>query len=885
LATLWGEVGFRPQFGKTKETALPDPNLPNPDPDSNRPDEEISAGPLPPLGVGQPPADLALPRRIDLHCHSDASNIAGEAVLKVIGCPESYSRPQDVYAQALRRGMDFVTLTDHDSIAGALRIAQMPGVIIGEELTCWFPEDHCKIHLLVYGIEQRDHDQLQALASDIYRVAEYLEAGRIAHSVAHPIYRQNDKLERWHIERLLLLFKGFECLNGAHSRLHRDAFEPLLDGLTRQQIWHFAETHSLRPRWSEPWVKARTAGSDDHGLLNIGRTWTQFPPRTQTVQDVLDCLRRGACAPGGESGSSAKLAHTFYGVGVRYYTNQMMSPRQEPNAVTQALQTIVGQRAAPSKRKLASYLVRGKLRRMTARLRHPLTPAPAPRGASLVARAFLDSARRHFHQHPALRDALDRGLPPLGEHDEMFALISDVNRDVSAAVVAAFAEALSGSPSFTGIFDATAAAMLHQFVLLPYYFAVFHQNKERHLLRRITRIDRPLDERSLRVGLFTDTLDDVNGVGRFIRDMGAQSAKLGRGLTVHTSCAEPKPSNFDRRNFVPLLVRPLPYYNELNLTLPPLLDILEWSDRQQFDVIHCSTPGPMGLCGWMVSKMLRVPMLATYHTDFPAYVDKLTRDHRLTNATKLYMKWFYGQAHAVFSRSREYRFSLADLGVPEANVRGILPGVDTEKFNPNRRDASIWGRLGVSKPRRLLYAGRVSVEKNLPLLTRAFAELCAGRNDVALVVAGDGPYLATMRKACRGLPAHFLGYQDDRQLGALYASADLFVFPSRTDTLGQVVLEAQASGLPVLCSSEGGPKEQIADNVTGRIIWADDAGEWSKEIGALLDDELGRLRMARAAPQRIGRASLEKTFMNFWADHLRCVQPEAEPAPLAPVPA
>jgi glycosyltransferase involved in cell wall biosynthesis len=229
------------------------------------------------------------------------------------------------------------------------------------------------------------------------------------------------------------------------------------------------------------------------------------------------------------------------------------------------------------------------------------------------------------------------------------------------------------------------------------------------------------------------------------------------------------------------------------------------------------------------------------------------------------------------------------LGVPETNVRGIQPGVDTDKFSPARRDPTIWARLGVNKPRRLLYAGRVSVEKNLPLLSKAFADLCASRGDVALVVAGDGPYLATMRKECRGLPAHFLGYQDDRQLGALYASADLFVFPSRTDTLGQVVLEAQASGLPVLCSSEGGPKEQIADNGTGngtgRIIWTDDATSWSKAIAALLDDELARGRMARAAPQRIGRSSLEKTFLNFWADHLRAVQPEAEPASLAPVPA
>lgn len=844
-------------------------------------DPNPSRGPDP-SGAAPPP------KRVDLHCHSDASNIAGEAVLKVIRCPESYSRPQDVYYQALRRGMDFVTLTDHDTIAGAVRIGDMPGVIVGEELTCWFPEDHCKIHLLVYGIAQREHEQLQGLAADIYRVAEFLEVNRIAHSVAHPIYRQNDKLERWHLERLLLLFKGFECLNGAHSRLHREAFEPLLDGLSRQQVWHLAETHSLRPRWSEPWVKARTAGSDDHGLLNVGRTWTEFPPQVAGVDDVLDCLRRGTCAPGGEPGSSAKLAHTFYGVGVRYYTHKMMAPGQQPGLVTTALKVIVGDKAAPSKRKLAGYLVRGKLKRMTGKILRPLRgkkQEAEPRGASMVARAFLDSARRHFAAHPALREALERGLPPLGEHDEMYALVSEVNRDVSAAVIDAFAEALSGTPSFIGIFDATAAAMLHQFTLMPYYFAVFHQNKERHLLRRITRLDRPIDAQGMRVGLFTDTLDEVNGVGRFIRDMGAQSVKAGRNLTVHTSCADPRPCAFERKNFVPLMVRPMPYYSDLNLTLPPLLDILEWADRAQFDVIHSSTPGPMGLCGWLVSRMLRVPFLSTYHTNFPAYIDKLTRDHRLTAATTLYMKWFYGQASAVFSRSREYRFNLADLGVAEAKVRGIQAGVDTDKFNPSRRDPAVWTRLGVSKPRRLLYAGRVSVEKNLPLLSKAFAELCATRSDVALVVAGDGPYLATMRRECQKLPVRFLGYQDDRELGALYASADLFVFPSRTDTLGQVVMEAQASGLPVLVSNEGGPKEQVGDGTTGRVIWNDDPAAWATAIGALLDDELTRLRMARAAPQRIGRSSLTRTFEGFWGDHLAAVAPNAETAPMAPVPA
>ena len=114
--------------------------------------------------------------------------------------------------------MDFVTLTDHDTIDGALQVAQRVDVIVGEEITCWFPEDHCKMHVLVYGIDRAMHQALQSRAKNIYDIAEFIEQNAIAHAVAHPIYRQNDKLERWHLERLLLLFKGFECLNAPTAR-------------------------------------------------------------------------------------------------------------------------------------------------------------------------------------------------------------------------------------------------------------------------------------------------------------------------------------------------------------------------------------------------------------------------------------------------------------------------------------------------------------------------------------------------------------------------------------------------------------------------------------------------------------------------------------------
>jgi glycosyltransferase involved in cell wall biosynthesis len=773
--------------------------------------------------------------------------------------------------------MDFVTLTDHDTIQGVLRIADRGDVLIGEELSCWFPEDHCKMHVLVYGISPADHDALQSRAKNIYEVAEYIEHKRIAHSVAHPIYRQNDRLERWHLERLLLMFKGFECLNGAHSPLHREAFEPVLDRLTPREIARLSEIHNISPRWHEPWIKARTAGSDDHGLLNVGRTWTEFPPEAVSPSDILDCLRDGRCAPAGEAGSTAKLAHTFYSVAVRYYSRHIMTPTTKPNFATSLLQTIVGERPAPTKAQLAGASVRSKLKRLRRGLSRPFSDreSRASEGTGIVKRLFLKSARSRIGNHHALFEALSKGLPPLGEHEEMFEFVKGIDRDVLQGIANAIDDSIDRA-SFTGLFDSISAILAQQFVLLPYYFAVFHQNKERHLLRQITGRRTLRDAQSLRVGLFTDTFDEINGVGRFLRDVSRQAAESGRNLLIHTCCTSPAGEHDarHRRNFLPLLSRQMPYYPELKLSLPPVMEILEWADRQQFDAIHVSTPGPMGLCGWLVARMLRVPMLATYHTDFPAYVERLSGDHRITNGTIKYMSWFYNQAATVFLRSPAYRFKLLDLGVPESRLALIQPAIDLKKFNPRHRDVNVWPSLGVTRAKRLLYAGRVSVEKNLPLLVDIFKTLCAMRDDVELIVAGDGPYTAPMHKALQGMPVSFVGHQDDEQLARLYASSDIFVFPSRTDTLGQVVMEAQACGLPAIVSAEGGPREMVLDDVSGMVMSSNDPAAWATAIDALLSDEPRRLRMGLMAANHAGRNDLPASFQRFWDDHLSAVEPD-----------
>ena len=227
----------------------------------------------------------------------------------------------------------------------------------------------------------------------------------------------------------------------------------------------------------------------------------------------------------------------------------------------------------------------------------------------------------------------------------------------------------------------------------------------------------------------------------------------------------------------------------------------------------------------------------------------------------------------VLARSRTYRASLGEMGIEPSRVGLIQPAIDATKFSAEEKVASLWRSYGVEQSLRLLYVGRVSVEKNLTMLVQIFRRLCSIRPDVALIVVGDGPYRAEMQRELPKLPAYFLGMREDCELVQLYQNADLLLFPSRTDTLGQVVMEAQACGLPVLVSDEGGPREMMDDGVTGRVLAANDVAAWVSAIDQVLDDEALRLRMSRTAATRALRFSLQRSFEQFWADHLAVVAP------------
>jgi hypothetical protein len=238
-------------------------------------------------------------KRADLHCHSLASTRSSELGQREWQRAEREVTPELIYTQARKRGMDFVTVTDHDTFTDVNLIPhrKQQDVFTGEELTCRFPEDRRKVHLLVWGITRADHQNLRAIAMNVYQVAQYLADHQIAHAVSHTINRKTSGLDLWHIERLMLLFKGFECFNGADDVFDFGQVELMIDQLTPEEIEKLFMKHGLEPFSPEPHIKARTAGSNEYTLENLGKIWTEFPPGTQTVEDVLNHLRTGNCRP------------------------------------------------------------------------------------------------------------------------------------------------------------------------------------------------------------------------------------------------------------------------------------------------------------------------------------------------------------------------------------------------------------------------------------------------------------------------------------------------------------------------------------------------------------------------------------------------------------
>ncbi len=818
--------------------------------------------------------------RIDAHCHSWASSGPALKALGLIGMPECYSPPEKVYDQAMARGMDLVTITDHDTIKGAMELVErgFDRFIVGQEVSVKFPEDRCLLHVLVWGLTpEQDEDITQlGLRDDVYAFANWLREQNLPHACAHPLYIQNGKLKRWHIERVALLFKGIECLNGAHAYQVSDSIVRFINDLTPGRIEALSERHNLKPVWPRAWEKARTGGSDDHGLLNIGRSWTQVAgPEGKPIRDprvFFERVMNGESTQGGVGGHSALFAHQLATVGAHYYADRLHD-RQTPTTKylgSRLLRFAGVQAESPSKKRVGAYKVARKM----------WLGKKAPKALPIL-RHLKKTMGEVIEQYPGLKQRLDPDTwtsgAPIAEHEEMADFIQDLSAALSKAMSSGAIKSIKKRDP-AGISEHLVSYAILHIAQLPYLFSLFYQNKERNFLEKFEHeTSAPgsgvsVLERPMRVSLFTDTFYDVNGVCRFIQNVAERAHDSGRDLEVITCTSKPGQTFPNVYNFDPVFSMKIPKYDNLDMCLPPVMKILRHLDQHQPDVIHISTPGPVGCVGFLAAKMLKIPVLGVYHTDFPAYIDRLFDDHGMTAVCTKFMRGFYTPFSAIFTRSDDYVEALAGLGLNRENIVSLMPGFDAALFHTRFHDPKVWDRLGLPADSvKVLFVGRVSVEKNMPMLTTVWKGVRKSLKDSGvnadLVIVGDGPYRETMEKELKGKNAHFLGFRHGEELSTIYASSNLFAFPSTTDTLGQVVMESQGSGLPVIVTDQGGPKEVVEHGRTGFVLDANDTQAWIDTIATLITDHARRADMGAAAHQSMQKYSLDHSFEHFWDVH------------------
>jgi glycosyltransferase involved in cell wall biosynthesis len=355
----------------------------------------------------------------------------------------------------------------------------------------------------------------------------------------------------------------------------------------------------------------------------------------------------------------------------------------------------------------------------------------------------------------------------------------------------------------------------------------------------------------------------VNGVARTIRAMVQAAHHAGIEITVVTSRSNLSIKDIPIKNFPPVGEFEIPEYELQKLSFPPFLDMLHYIQRERFTELIISTPGPIGLCALGCAKLLGLRTSGIYHTDFPQYARFLSDDAFMETMVWNYMQWFYGQTDLIYVNSEFYRRCWIDRGIPPEKLHIFPRGLDTELFHPKLRDPKFWIERGAKGPV-LLYVGRVSKEKDLQLLAEIFVPLQKKAGPFTLAIVGEGPYRPELEKL---LPrAIFTGILAGRELGIAYASADMFVFPSTTDTYGNVVVEAMAAGLPAAVSDIGGPRELVKTSLMGRILPARNAAAWVTGLAQMIErlpSPEERLEISRQAGSE---RRWDKAFARFWAD-------------------
>lgn len=373
----------------------------------------------------------------------------------------------------------------------------------------------------------------------------------------------------------------------------------------------------------------------------------------------------------------------------------------------------------------------------------------------------------------------------------------------------------------------------------------------------------------MRIALFTETfLPKIDGVvTRVVRTL-EQLRDLGHEVLVFAPGKPPDEAAGHRVVRVPS-VPFRPWYPELFLGLPrPRIG--RELDRFQPDVVHVVNPVILGLWGTLVARQRGLPLLASYHTDITQYAKHL-RLPFLSPISDRFLRDVHNQAHVNLCTSMPMVNSARGLGIDR--VRLWPKAVDTDLYRPSRRSEAMRERLSGGEPDKplMLYVGRVSFEKRIDWLYAPITQLPG----VRLAIVGSGPAEEPIKKQFEGTPTVFTGYMSGVELAEAYASADVLAFPSDTETLGFVAMEAMASGVPAVGARAGGVPDVIRHGENGLLFTPGDLGDLTEQLRRLLNDDVLRRRLGRQAREDMepfGWRAATETLVGYYEKAIQVKQ-------------
>ncbi|MDO8863598.1 glycosyltransferase [Haliea sp. E1-2-M8] len=801
--------------------------------------------------------------RIDLHCHDLNSDQPDELWGRILRLPETWLESKKLVQCLRQHGSDVVTVTNHNNARSCWQLLEKgEDVLVGAEFTCHFPDRDLFVHVLTYGFSPAQEEILNRHRRDIYQFLRYAAEHDLPVILPHPLflYAHTGKVDPAVFELLALLFQRVEVLNG-----QRDLWQSTLTlnwarGITPEKMQAWGRKHRLNPDdfGVDPQrPKVLTGGSDDHMGIFAGQcgSFLEVPDlqyrllREKPSALALEAIRKGRIAPYGHVGENQKL-----NIALLDYFSQVATRIQDPGLLRILLHrgetrdklaclaisnTMLELQKKKHARKFFEFVhdaLQGKkpnrmLKWKVAKkyrfcLTHLQRIAASKQGTpeqfvatvnQSIGELFTDLNRLLIAKveksglvtsdNKALRFSTEELTRNFEIPAQLSALVfggDNPHRHTSGRKVTELLDSIS----FPLMISAVLAGATVASTRLLYQNRQFLNNFAQHL---------GSNSHNCRALHLTDTLFDRNGVSSSLTGKLRQIQQ--RDLPIDLLVCDPERAPEPHLLvFKPLASYTLPDTGGQQLRIPDLLQIGRAFYEGGYDRVVCSTEGPMVLVALFLKYMFNVRCYFFMHTDWLEYI-KATTDatpHERDRIRRL-LRLLYQQFDGVFVLNTEHkrwltghemeleptRVFLTAHQAPEA-ATDILP-VEKRKLFPD----------ATAETPVLFIACRLSQEKGLGDLPQILARARQALPDLRLVIAGSGPEEEALRQQ---LPdAVFLGWTDQTRLAQLYQGLDLFVFPSRFDTFGNVLLEAFAHGMPAVAYATKGPADIIQPGVSGYL--------------------------------------------------------------------